>query len=231
MESPAATDKDLLQAVPSPPWKAPPTESFMSPWNPIIATMPPAGWGATSDAIGKVVLIGKLPHRVRRDCAAVLAYLHAGLHSTVQRHGNGTSFMADSDPSDLTAVARLVVTAVARHDLDALRPLYHDNLVEDVPMVGRLDGADCVLGYFAEMYRAMPDFSLTAEQFAASGATVFVRWRMTGTFNGASWNGIDSTGASIDLRGMDCMTFVNGRLQHNFVAYDSYMFASQAGLI
>jgi len=139
--------------------------------------------------------------------------------------------MAEADPSTLIALARQIVTAVDHHDLDALRPLYHHNLVEDVPMIGRLDGVESVLEYFAIMYRAMPDFSLRAEELAASGTTVFVRWHMTGTFSGAPWNGIEPNGASIDLSGMDCMAFDNGRLVHNFVAYDPYTFASQAALI
>jgi predicted ester cyclase len=139
--------------------------------------------------------------------------------------------VVESDPSEPMAVARLIVAAVDGHDLDALRPLYHDSLVEDVPIVGRLDGVEGVLEYFAGMYRAMPDFSLATDQLAASGTTVFVRWHMTGTFSGSAWNGIEPNGASIDLYGIDCMTFANGRLQHNFVAYDSYTFASQAGAL
>jgi len=123
-----------------------------------------------------------------------------------QPQGQRGASVAESDPRGLIAVARLIVAAVDRH-------------------------ADRVLEYFAGMYRAMPDFSLTAAQLASSGTTVFVRWRMTGTFNGAAWNGIEPNGASIDLCGIDCMTFANGRLQHNCVAYDSYTFASQAGAI
>jgi predicted ester cyclase len=143
----------------------------------------------------------------------------------------GRASVTESDPFDLIAVARQIVTAVDRHDLEALHPLYHNDLVEDVPMVGRIEGIDRVLDYFVGMYRAMPDFALTGVQLAGSDTTVFIRWRMTGTFDGAAWNGIEPNGASIDLCGMDCMTFVQGRLQHNFVAYDSYTFASQAGAI
>src|SRR6516225_1270873 len=108
-----------------------------------------------------------------------------------QPQGQRGASVAESDPRGLIAVARLIVAAVDRHDLQALYPLYNNDLVEDVPMVGRIEGADRVLEYFAGMYRAMPDFSLTAAQLASSGTTVFVRWRMTGTFNGAAWNGIE----------------------------------------
>jgi predicted ester cyclase len=127
-------------------------------------------------------------------------------------------------------VARSVVDAVDRHDLPELRRWWSPSIVETVPFVGRLEGTEALADYFTEMFAALPDFGLEAERVAGSGETVFVQWRMTGTFSGGAWNGIEATGRAIDLRGMDCMTIRGSEIVENFVTYDTVAFMKQAGI-
>jgi len=128
-------------------------------------------------------------------------------------------------------IARGIVDAVNSQRLDALDEYWSPDLVEDVPFAGRLEGRETVRAYFAQMLTALPDFHLEIERAAAADETVFLQWRLTGTFSGGSWNGVEATGAQIDVRGMDCMTVRDGVLVTNFVAYDSMAFATQAGLL
>jgi glyoxylase-like metal-dependent hydrolase (beta-lactamase superfamily II) len=58
-----------------------------------------------------------------------------------------------------------------------------------------------------------------------------VRWRSAGTFCGASFQGIEPTGARIDFEGIDMFTVDGGLIQQNNVYYDGAEFARQAGLL
>lgn len=127
-------------------------------------------------------------------------------------------------------VARAVVAAADAHDLEQLRGHWSADIIEVVPFAGKMEGREALAAYFAGMFDALPDFGLEAERVAASGKTVFVQWRMTGTFSGGAWNGMEATGRAIDLRGMDCMTIREDEIVANFVAYDTMAFLAQAGI-
>jgi steroid delta-isomerase-like uncharacterized protein len=116
-------------------------------------------------------------------------------------------------------------------DANALSPFGSDDVVEIWPVVGRLDGQEAVRDHFAAIFAAMPDFHIDVERMAAEGETVFVHWRVTGTFTGAPFLGVDATGHSIDLRGTDCFTIRDEKVVANFVAYDGMAFAVQAGIL
>ena len=60
---------------------------------------------------------------------------------------------------------------------------------------------------------------------------MFVKWRLTGTFTGGTWMGIEPNGASIALDGMDCFSFRDGVVVHNFVIFDGVGFARQIGML
>ena len=109
-------------------------------------------------------------------------------------------------------------------DANALLPFYVEDVVEDWPIVGRLEGSTAVRDHFAATFAAMPDFHIDIERMAADGESVFVHWHVTGMFTGAPFNGIVATGRPIDLRGTDCFTVRNGKIVGAFVAYDGMSF-------
>jgi predicted ester cyclase len=115
-------------------------------------------------------------------------------------------------------------------DADALREYWAEDVVEDFP-TGTVSGREAMRDYFAEAFAAMPDFHITADKIVAEGETVFVKWRMTGTFKGAPWQGIEPTGDRIELDGMDCFTIRDGLVVGNFVRYDQMSFARQVGMM
>ena len=117
-----------------------------------------------------------------------------------------------------------------RHDADALRPYWADDLVEELP-TGTFRGPDEMAHYFAETFAAIPDFHIVPEQITGEDDTVFVKWRMSGTFSGGAWQGIEPTGDQIELLGIDCFTFREGRVTRNEVVFDQLSFARQIGML
>lgn len=98
-------------------------------------------------------------------------------------------------------------------------------------MQGTYRGRNEVKRYFAETFAALPDFEIRALSIAGRGETVFARWRVTGTFTGAPWMGIEPTGSRIELDGIDCFTLRGGKVVANFVVFDQLSFATQIGLL
>jgi steroid delta-isomerase-like uncharacterized protein len=117
-----------------------------------------------------------------------------------------------------------------QRDADALLPYWADDLVEELP-TGTYRGPDEMASYFAETFAALPDFRIEPEQIIGEEDTVFVKWRLRGTFNGRPWQGIEPTGDRIELLGMDCFTFRDGRITRNEVVFDQMSFARQIGLL
>jgi steroid delta-isomerase-like uncharacterized protein len=128
-------------------------------------------------------------------------------------------------------LARALMAAVDRHDLDAMRALDCPDVVDDFVAIGVFSGVDAVIGFFAEMFAAVPDFRIDVVDVTSHGDTAVVQWHATGTFNGGPFQGIRATGRSVDLRGCDAMRFEDGLLQHNTIYYDGLAFARQIGLL
>ena len=117
-----------------------------------------------------------------------------------------------------------------RRDADALLPYWSEDVVEEFP-IGTLQGRAKVRDYFAETFAALPDFHIEAQSIVGDEETVFVKWLLRGTFSGQSWMGIEPTGSSIELQGMDCFTIRDGLVVHNHVIYDAAAFARQIGML
>ncbi len=132
--------------------------------------------------------------------------------------------------SPTETIRELFGEVLNRRDADALVAYWAEDIVEEFP-VGTFRGRDEVRRYFAETFAALPDFHIEAQRIVGEGETVFVKWRITGTFSGAQWMGIDPTGSRVEVDGMDCYTFRDGLVVHNHVIYDSASFARQIGML
>jgi steroid delta-isomerase-like uncharacterized protein len=117
-----------------------------------------------------------------------------------------------------------------RRDADALRAFWAESLVEELP-TGTYRGPDEMARYFAETFAALPDFHITPEKIVGDDETVFVKWRVNATFTGSQWQGIEPTGDRIELLGIDCFTFREGKVVHNEVVFDQMSFGRQIGML
>jgi steroid delta-isomerase-like uncharacterized protein len=128
-------------------------------------------------------------------------------------------------------VIRTAFERLNAHDADGIVECDAEDVVEDWPLVGRLDGRTAVRDHFASLFAAVPDLHLDIERMVAEGDAVFLHWHATGTFTGAAFNGIAATGRQIDIRGNDYFTVRDGKIASAFIAYDGMDYAIQAGVL
>ena len=128
-----------------------------------------------------------------------------------------------------TELAQQVLDAINAHDIDALRTIWADDVVERFPDK-TCRGKDELSAYFADLFAAIPDFTMERVSAVEEGETVFLRWRLTGTHRGV-FNGIEPTGKAITLDGMDEMTVRDGKMAANFVVFDQMEVGRQLGLL
>jgi steroid delta-isomerase-like uncharacterized protein len=117
-----------------------------------------------------------------------------------------------------------------QRDAEALLPYWADDLVEELP-TGTYRGPHEMARYFADTFAALPDFHIEPEKIMGEDETVFVKWRVRGTFTGRPWQGIEPTGDRIELLGIDCFRFRGGEIVRNDVVFDQMSFARQLGLL
>jgi steroid delta-isomerase-like uncharacterized protein len=130
-----------------------------------------------------------------------------------------------------TELVRKLFDYLNDHDLAAMRPHAAEDEFQDLPMVGHIEGRDAVFDHFEAVLAALPDIHFDLDRVVGEGETVFVSWRLTGTFTGAPFYGVTATGRRIDIRGIDCFTIRDNKVASVFAAYDSMDFAIQAGLL
>jgi hypothetical protein len=58
-----------------------------------------------------------------------------------------------------------------------------------------------------------------------------VEWRMTGTFSGSAFQGIEPTGRRVEVRGTDVLEIKDQEIVGNTAYYDGAAFARQVGML
>lgn len=136
-------------------------------------------------------------------------------------------------PADATpgALVRWSFDVLNAHDAEALREVWATDGRERFP-ARTVHGVDDIVGWFAALFAAIPDLTLTMEAMAENDeGQVFVRWRLAGHHSGADYEGIAASGSPVDVDGVDQFTVVDGRITSNFVVFDQMQFARQIGLL
>ena len=149
--------------------------------------------------------------------------------------------MAETDTASRAVDEALVRTLFARfNDREAFfadpegtwidRPQYRV-FAQDLEMNTRED----VVAWFRRFFDALPDLHMEVEDVVVAGERgrerVTVRWRVTGTFSGEAYMGVEPTGRRVDLRGMDLIQLEDGRVAGNNIYYDQLAFARQIGML
>jgi steroid delta-isomerase-like uncharacterized protein len=128
-------------------------------------------------------------------------------------------------------VARAAFEAVAAHDLDAILAQWSPEGVQDWVAVGVFRGHDEIRELFAGVFGATPDFQMIVERVIGDDETAWVQWRSSGTFTGTPFMGLEPTGRSVSLRGVDVMQIEDGVIVRNTVYYDGAAFARGVGML
>lgn len=129
-------------------------------------------------------------------------------------------------------VAASYFEAVAARDPEAMATHWHADGVGDLVPVGILRGPAAVQSFFSELFTAVPDAELLVTGMTVDLHGAAVQWRLTGTFDGGAFQGVDPTGHPLELRGCDCLEVdEDGKLTRNTAYYDGATFARQVGML
>ncbi len=128
------------------------------------------------------------------------------------------------------ALVRWTFDLLNAHDVESLRAIWTTATVERFPS-GTLHGPDAIAAYFESVFAAVPDCHMRIVALAETGDDVFVRWHLTGTHTGTQFEGIEATGRTVALDGIDHFVVRDGTLASNFVVFDQMQFARQIGLL
>lgn len=126
--------------------------------------------------------------------------------------------------SETGSIARSYFEAVAARDLDAMTAFYEVGGTGEIHGLVELTVPHSYRAWFANLFAAFPDFRFEILDVVAEGDVAAVRWRAGGTFDGnVRFEGVDPTGARVDLTGCDVLRIRNGKIHRN----DAYMNGAQ----
>ena len=131
-------------------------------------------------------------------------------------------------------LARAMFAVLAERRLDDAAAFWTEQSTDHFLALGiSVTGQAALTDFFRELFAAFPDFHMEVENVVDDGERqAVVQWRARGTFTGERWQGLEPTGASIDLHGVDAIRFDDdGKVQENTVYYDGATFARQIGML
>jgi predicted ester cyclase len=123
---------------------------------------------------------------------------------------------ADSATAECERVGRAYFAALAGHDVSGAVAMWqpggsarHHGLIETT-------APDGVRDFLNGLLASLPDLSFEVLSTTSEANRCFVRWRMTGTFNGHEpLFGIKATGERLELDGAECLTVADGLICAN----------------
>src|SRR3954452_8333504 len=117
--------------------------------------------------------------------------------------------MATSEKTDTTPaeVARSYFEAVGNRDIEGMLSHWHPDGVGHIHGLIEAQVPETYRGWFADMFKAFPDFKFEVLDLVADEERAGVRWKAPGPFNGPiPLEGMYPTGATIPTQGCDVLT-------------------------
>jgi predicted ester cyclase len=136
-----------------------------------------------------------------------------------------------------TAVTpREVVTeyfeALGAQDLDRAVATWKPGSLDRLHGFADLVAPEGIHDYFGGIFAAIPDFRLEVVSTVADDDQVAVRWRATGTFDGAGkFEGLAPNGRRVELEGIDLLTVSDGKIVANEAYTNGMEFGRQVGAL
>jgi len=129
-------------------------------------------------------------------------------------------------------VGRSYFAAIDARNADAAADHFHPDGIDDIVALGVFRGPHEVRKLFRELFTAMPDVTMKVERIVADDEVAAVQYRMTGTFEGGPFQGIEPTGKRVELRGFDAIEVdEDGKITRITGYYDGAAFARAIGLL
>ena len=138
----------------------------------------------------------------------------------------------DATTRDAGQVARDYFSQIRHGNSAAQRDNYAPDATITVPGILEDAPPEALIAYFEEVYGAFPDFRFEVLDIVAEGDQAACHWRLTGTFAGpGTFNGLEPTGARLDLKGVDFIRVRDGRIVRNDAYTDGMTLAQQLGVL
>lgn len=129
-------------------------------------------------------------------------------------------------------VGRGYFAAISSRNPQAVTSFFSADGIDDIVPLGVFRGPVEIGETFKELFAALPDIEFTVTRVVADHDAVVVEWRLTGTFDGATFQGIEPTGKRVELRGLDHLEVnEDGKVTRVTGYYDGADFARQVGLL
>jgi glyoxylase-like metal-dependent hydrolase (beta-lactamase superfamily II)/predicted ester cyclase len=143
-----------------------------------------------------------------------------------------TGSSTDSISPAVTAeIAKKYFDALIEHDVEAAVACWLPGGRENVR--GQVDttAPDGVRDFLNGIFTPFPDFAFEVLEVTVEEDRAAVRWKATGSFSGGSFQGIEPTGAKIELEGVDVLIVRDGLIVENNAYADGMTIARQLGLL
>lgn len=135
-------------------------------------------------------------------------------------------------PTETASIARAYFEAVAARDLDAMTDFWEPGGTGEIHGLVKLTAPHSYRAWFANLFTAFPDFRFEILDIVGDGDRAAVHWRASGTFNGRTrFEGMEPTGASIDITGCDLVTIRGGKIRRNDAYLNGAQMAQQLGAL
>jgi steroid delta-isomerase-like uncharacterized protein len=115
-----------------------------------------------------------------------------------------------------------------KKDLSNLQKYMQDDYIQHNPLVPQ--GAAGFKTFFADWFKAVPDWSYTLTKIVSEGDTVWAYGTYSGTQTG-DWLGIPATHKSYRIDAVDIFRIENGKLAEHWDVIDTYGLFKQLGVI
>ena len=125
-------------------------------------------------------------------------------------------------------VGRVGDAVFNRHDLSVLERHVREDYIQHNPLVPQ--GREGFRRFFADAFRAVPDWRHETKMAAAEGDLVWVYGTYRGTQTG-EWLGIPATGKAFAMDAVDVFRVEGGRLAEHWDVMDVHALFKQLGVI
>ncbi|HEX8054518.1 MAG TPA: nuclear transport factor 2 family protein [Thermoleophilaceae bacterium] len=138
---------------------------------------------------------------------------------------------ADTGARAAGEVAQAAFERFIAHDTEGCLAYWHPEGIQDWVALGVFRGHDEIRALFGEVFAAVPDLEMVVEHVTSDDRRCAIQWRSRGTHDGGPLNGVEPTGRTIEMRGVDVMQVEDGLIVRNTVYYDGAAFARGFGML
>jgi steroid delta-isomerase-like uncharacterized protein len=115
-----------------------------------------------------------------------------------------------------------------KKDLSHLNKYMQEGYIQHNPLVPQ--GAAGFKAFFADWFKAVPDWNYTLTKIVSEGDTVWAYGTYSGTQKG-DWLGIPATNKHYSIHAVDIFRIENGKLAEHWDVLDTYGLFKQLGVI